>query len=143
MAAAKYISLLPSQEQSVSLFFFVHSNLIETQLKRKFKEVNALHLRQIFTLHLINQQQRKKSLGVCMWYKLSPSNGKTGKARRKMFNDLLAHLIVKEFVIVEPIARGQAASLTLKGELLISEVNTFLNDYYKRIFNQFNMVPII
>ena len=77
------------------------------------------------------------------WDLLSPSNGKVYSIRKATFYANLAVLESKGYIEVSDVPRGKVARLTLKGELLTTQINTFLTDYYKRIFKQFNLKAVI
>jgi hypothetical protein len=143
MSKTNYVKGLPFEPENPVLFTFVNYDLISSKLKKKIHGLTVPQLRQLLALKIATNQRRKLYLGVCQWFKLTPSNGLTYSYRRSSFEVNLKILETSGFIEVLPVSRGQIVRLTVLGEQVVNEVSNFLTDYYKRIFAQFNLTPVI
>ena len=141
MAVPKYVNNLPPIETSPARLFFQHQGLIEMWLKKQLPEYKATELRQLITLYNTMEQRRKIYIGLCLWYKLTPSYGFTTKARRKLFNTNLELLEKKGLIEVIELYNGKQARLTEQGQYICKTIDDSLTEYYGCIFKQFNLVP--
>jgi hypothetical protein len=143
MPAPKYIHQLPTDGASVASFFFVNYNLIAPKVEAIAHGLTLPQIRQLLALQMLIIQRRKLYIGSCQWLRNSPSNG-SGYIKKKVeFYINIEVLHTLNYIEVVQVPRGKVARLTLKGELLTTQINTFLTDYYKRIFAQFNLKAVI
>lgn len=143
MAAPKYIKDLPTVGASPVLFTFTNVDYLELCLLKQFKPLTVYTIRQLISLYNLQEQRRTGSIGVCRWYKYSPLQYKSITTRREVFNKHLNILVSSEYIEVIEVARGRTAQLTDKGRFLILQVQEFINNYYRSIFTQFNLIPVL
>jgi hypothetical protein len=143
MAAPQYIKQLPEENASITSFFFVNYNLIAPKVEAMAQGLTLPQLRQLQALQMATIQRRKLYIGSCQWLKITPSNGAPYPKRRANFEANREALQALNYIQVIDIYNGQQNRLTLKGEYLCTQINTFLTDYYQKIFAQFNLKAVI
>ncbi len=143
MYQAKYVHSLPPEEYSTNSYIFSTEALLVHKVNKKFKPLTFWHFRQLLQLNFLLKTYRRSNIGLCNWYKSSHLGISQGSKRRELFNKQMELLKQMELVTVQEVPQGHAASLTLKGELLIKEIEQFITSSYTSIFTQFNLIPVL
>jgi hypothetical protein len=143
MAAPKYIASLPSEEASIGEFFFINGNLINKHVSKVINGLTVPQLRILQALKMVSKQRRKLYIGVAQWFRNSPSGGKSYIYRRREFEEAITILEAKGYIEIVAVPCGKVARVTDAGLYICSQVAEFLQAYYRRIFTQFNLIPVI
>jgi hypothetical protein len=142
MPIRKDYSTLPPSCNSVASFTFLGFNLICQHLS-KISPVSINHIRVLMHLQQRCIFRRREAIGLNDWMRVSPAFGLSGKKRKDKFNSIVYKLEELELVEIYPVSKGVNCKLTMKGELLCNQMHERLNNYYRSIFTQFNLVPIL